>query len=183
MGNDTGGAICQFVLDTDASRIGRLVLTNCDAFDNFPPAPFDTLFKSFRSAGGDPCADGADEGHGGAPLPAGLRDAGRRPGRRPDARVGRALPDATPTCAATPPSSSAPSIRASCWTWPPASVGFERPVLLVWGTEDRFFKLDFARRLADVFPDARLVEIEGGRTFVPLDHPERLAGRSRPWRP
>ena len=50
VGNDTGGAICQFVLDTDASRIGRLVLTNCDAFDNFPPAPFDTLFKSFRSA-------------------------------------------------------------------------------------------------------------------------------------
>ena len=52
---------------------------------------------------------------------------------------------------------------------------FERPVLLVWGAKDRFFKLDFARRLADVFPDARLVEIEGGLTFVPLDHPERLA--------
>ena len=50
VGNDTGGAICQFVLDTDATRIGRLVLTNCDAFDNFPPAPFDTLFKSFSSA-------------------------------------------------------------------------------------------------------------------------------------
>ena len=52
---------------------------------------------------------------------------------------------------------------------------FERPVLLVWGNGDRFFKVDFARRLADVFPDARLVEIEGGRTFVPLEHPERLA--------
>ena len=52
---------------------------------------------------------------------------------------------------------------------------FERPVLLVWGNGDRFFKVDFARRLRDVFPDARLVEIEGGLTFVPLDHPERLA--------
>ena len=36
VGNDSGGAICQFVLDTDASRIGRLVLTNCDAFEQLP---------------------------------------------------------------------------------------------------------------------------------------------------
>ena len=49
VGNDTGGAICQFLLDTDASRVGRVVLTNCDAFTNFPPAPFGQLFKAFRS--------------------------------------------------------------------------------------------------------------------------------------
>ena len=49
VGNDTGGAICQFLLDSDASRIGRVVLTNCDAFTNFPPAPFGQLFKAFRS--------------------------------------------------------------------------------------------------------------------------------------
>ncbi len=41
VGNDTGGAVCQFLLDTDASRIGRLVLTNCDAFEQFPPASLD----------------------------------------------------------------------------------------------------------------------------------------------
>jgi pimeloyl-ACP methyl ester carboxylesterase len=49
VGNDTGGAICQFLLDSDPSRIGRVVLTNCDAFTNFPPAPFGGLFKAFRS--------------------------------------------------------------------------------------------------------------------------------------
>ena len=49
VGNDTGGAICQFLLDGDASRIGRVVLTNCDAFTNFPPAPFGQLFRAFRS--------------------------------------------------------------------------------------------------------------------------------------
>ena len=42
VGNDTGGAICQFVLDT-TPPIGRVVLTNCDAFENFPPSPFDKL--------------------------------------------------------------------------------------------------------------------------------------------
>ena len=52
---------------------------------------------------------------------------------------------------------------------------FDGPALLVWGAGDRFFKLDFARRLRDTFADARLVEIENGRTFVPHDEPARLA--------
>ena len=45
----------------------------------------------------------------------------------------------------------------------------------MWGAADRFFKLDFARRLCATFADGRLVEIENGRTFVPHDEPERLA--------
>ena len=52
---------------------------------------------------------------------------------------------------------------------------FDGPALLVWGMADRFFKPAFAQRLRDAFADARLVEIEGGRTFVPHDHPDRLA--------
>jgi pimeloyl-ACP methyl ester carboxylesterase len=39
----------------------------------------------------------------------------------------------------------------------------------------RFFPLPLARRLAGAFPDARLVEVEGGRTFLPLDEPGRIA--------
>jgi len=53
--------------------------------------------------------------------------------------------------------------------------GFAGPALLVWGTADRFFKLEFARRLAGVLADARLVEVRGSLTFVSIDHPERLA--------
>ena len=30
-------------------------------------------------------------------------------------------------------------------------------------------------RLAAAFPDARLVEVEGGHTFLPLDEPVRVA--------
>jgi pimeloyl-ACP methyl ester carboxylesterase len=50
VGNDTGGALSQFLIDTDPGRIGRLVLTNCDAFDKFPPPPLDQMFKAGRSA-------------------------------------------------------------------------------------------------------------------------------------
>lgn len=51
---------------------------------------------------------------------------------------------------------------------------FTRPVL-PWGTDDRFFTPPLARRLADAFPDARLVEVKGGHTFLPLDEPDRIA--------
>jgi pimeloyl-ACP methyl ester carboxylesterase len=45
----------------------------------------------------------------------------------------------------------------------------------VWGAADRYFPLPFARKLAAAFPDARLVEVDGGRTFLPLDEPDRVA--------
>src|SRR4029079_3927319 len=40
VGNDTGGAICQLVVTRHPERIGRLVLTPCDAYENFLPPAF-----------------------------------------------------------------------------------------------------------------------------------------------
>ncbi|MGI8845203.1 MAG: alpha/beta fold hydrolase [Thermoleophilaceae bacterium] len=175
VGNDTGGAICQFVLDTDASRIGRLVLTNCDAFDHFPPAPFDVLFKSFRSATAIrglmlPMKSAAVR-H----SPAGfglLVDTPLDPEQTHD-WIAPCLADAG---VRTDVARFVKAVDPGELLDVAARLGtFEGPVLLVWGAADRFFKLELAYRLRDVFPDARLVEIEGGRTFVPHDHPERLA--------
>jgi pimeloyl-ACP methyl ester carboxylesterase len=53
--------------------------------------------------------------------------------------------------------------------------GFDRPVLLAWGGDDRLFPLDLAKRLAARFPNARLEVVPNARTFVPLDEPARLA--------
>ena len=52
---------------------------------------------------------------------------------------------------------------------------FDRPTMLAWATEDRFFKLSFAERLADTIPGATLERIEDSYTFVSEDQPERLA--------
>ena len=46
VGNDTGGAICQIVIAEHADRIGRLVLTNCDAFEVFPPRKLLPLYRA-----------------------------------------------------------------------------------------------------------------------------------------
>ena len=40
VGNDSGGAISQILVTRHPERIGRLVLTNCDTHDNFPPGIF-----------------------------------------------------------------------------------------------------------------------------------------------
>ena len=52
IGNDTGGAICQLVVAEHPDRIGRLVLTSCDALDVFPPAMVGYLPIAARVPGG-----------------------------------------------------------------------------------------------------------------------------------
>jgi pimeloyl-ACP methyl ester carboxylesterase len=175
VGNDTGGAICQFLLDTDASRIGRVVLTNCDAFTNFPPAPFGQLFKAFRS----PSAIRA--------LLAPMRATAVRHSPAGFGLLVRQPLDPDQTRAWVEPCLSDPAIRQDVARFAkevdPQDLNaasnnlasFGGRALLVWGTGDRFFKLDYAQRLRSTFSDARLVEIEHGRTFVPHDEPARLA--------
>ncbi len=175
VGNDTGGAICQFLLDSDASRIGRVVLTNCDAFTNFPPAPFGQLFKAFRS----PRAIRA--------LMAPMRASAVRHSPAGFGLLVNQPLDADQTREWVEPCLSDPAIRRDVARFAqevdPADLDaasnrlgeFAGPALLVWGAADRFFKLDFARRLCTAFADARLVEIENGRTFIPHDEPTRLA--------
>lgn len=179
VGNDTGGALCQFVIDADATRIGRLVLTNCDAFDQFPPPPFGLIVKAARRPGrirflmntirprllrhsalgyGPLVATPLDRGMTRRWITPALTDRGVR---RDTAKFMRAIRPADLLDVST------------------RLHRFDRPVLLVWGAADRFFRLDLARRLAAAFPDARLVEVAGGRTFLPLDEPQRVADAIR----
>ena len=57
--------------------------------------------------------------------------------------------------------------------------GFERPVLVAWASEDRIMPLEHGRRLAETFPNGRLVEIADSYTLVPEDQPIELAGHIR----
>jgi pimeloyl-ACP methyl ester carboxylesterase len=52
---------------------------------------------------------------------------------------------------------------------------FEKPVLLAWAPEDRFFKWRYAERLAEAIPNSRLERIEDSYSFVSEDQPERTA--------
>jgi pimeloyl-ACP methyl ester carboxylesterase len=183
VGNDTGGALCQFLLDTDPSRIARVVLTNCDAFDNFPPAPFSLLFKFFRSPTAIRALLTPMRATSIRHSPAGFGLLVNEPLNAEQTRdwVTPCLTDsairqdvASFAKAVDPQDLNAASERLGA---------FNGAALLVWGTSDRFFKLDFARRLRDAFVDARLVDIEGGRTFIPHDEAARLAAEIAAFQP
>ena len=175
VGNDTGGAICQFLLDSDASRIGRVVLTNCDAFTHFPPAPFGQLFKAFRSPLRIQALMAPMRATAVRHSPAGFGLLVNQPLDAEQTRgwIEQCLSDAAIrenvarfAQKVDPDDLNAASRRLG---------DFDGPALLVWGAGDRFFELDYARELCETFADGRLVEIERGRTFVPHDEPARLA--------
>src|SRR3954470_3645704 len=52
VGNDTGGAISQVLVTERPERVGSLVLTTCDAFEDFPPAAFKGLVLAGKVPGG-----------------------------------------------------------------------------------------------------------------------------------
>jgi pimeloyl-ACP methyl ester carboxylesterase len=173
--NDSGGAVSQILVTERPDRVGRLALTNCDSFEHFPPGTFKTMVWMARAPGGysilvnsmrlrairtSPIAYGAltsgpaDDGLLRAFTEPQVRDAGiRRDGRK---FVGAMRPADTLAAGAKLPS-------------------LEIPALIAWGVEDRFFKLDHARRIAAAIPDSKLVEIAGASTFVMLDRPHEVA--------
>jgi pimeloyl-ACP methyl ester carboxylesterase len=53
--------------------------------------------------------------------------------------------------------------------------GFDRPALVVWAISDRVMPLEHGRRLAELLPQGRLVEVEDSYTLIPLDQPAKLA--------
>jgi pimeloyl-ACP methyl ester carboxylesterase len=175
VGNDTGGAVCQFLLDEDASRIGRLVLTNCDAFDVFPPFPFNLLFRLGRHPVASRIALQPMRWSFLANGPLGFGPLTKRPLTTEE------------TTRWLRPSLTSEAVRQDTARflrgWSPGDLAdvatrlhrFDRPVLIAWAPEDRFFKIRLGERLAETFPDARLVRFPDARTFVALDQPERLA--------
>jgi pimeloyl-ACP methyl ester carboxylesterase len=56
---------------------------------------------------------------------------------------------------------------------------FDRPALIAWAGEDRVMPPEHGRRLAELLPQGRLVEVDDSDTLIPLDRPEALAAAIR----
>ncbi|HEY1841684.1 MAG TPA: alpha/beta hydrolase [Mycobacterium sp.] len=175
--NDTGGGLVLASLGDptlDTSRIARLVLTNCDSYEHFPPGSFVQIVKlcRFSTALGGAVVRLLATGPGQVLFLKAVSKHPPAPERQREifgafATSGAARRDAVTVTAALDP---ALTLRAA-----PAIEAFDRPVTLAWGTEDQLFPLDHARRLGDAFPHATLIEIPDSSTFVMLDAPRELA--------
>jgi pimeloyl-ACP methyl ester carboxylesterase len=173
VGNDTGTALCQFVIDTDASRIGRMILTNGDAFDQFPPSSLAPVFKLGRRPAGV------------YTLMSIMRPTWIRQ-RLQRQNVSNPI-DPALTRRWITPALSERGVRRDTAKFlrgvDPAELlevstrlrRFTKPVLVLWGAADRLFPVGLAHRLQNAFPNARLIEIPDGRLFFPLDEPQQVA--------
>jgi pimeloyl-ACP methyl ester carboxylesterase len=56
---------------------------------------------------------------------------------------------------------------------------FERPALVVWAAEDRVMPPEHGRRLAELLPRGRLIEIDDSYTLIPEDRPVELPASSK----
>lgn len=174
IGNDSGGAISQVMAAELPQRLGRVVLTNCDMYDAFPPKMFG-YFKLLPYIPGGMWITGHSlKIRALWPLPfvfgslTNKVDAKkihrwteallanklvRRDVRRLIKSVG---PDITNRAAETLKST-------------------KLPFLLAWGANDKAFKPALAERFCREVPTAKLVMIDNCKTLVCWDQPEQLA--------
>ncbi len=177
--NDTGGAIAQIVAANHPERIGALVLTDCDAFDTFPPKMFAYLRVLPHIPGAFaitaqtlrlkalwrlPLTFGlGTKGPLDEELVAGwLRPLRENPAIRPDVKA--VLRGAHPR-----------HLHAVV----PRFGAFRKPVVLCWSREDRLFPPALAERLAAAFPDSRIDWVDDAWLFVPLDRPDAVIASIR----
>lgn len=173
--NDTAGALSQVLVTRRPDAVGRLVLTPCDAFENFLP----WMFKPLRIMGGY--------------IPGSAAVLGNimrvRALQRSAAAFGwltkRGFPPEIADSFLEPARSNRGARRDVAkvlrgihkrYTLDAAAElpGWGKPALVVWATEDRVFPLEHGRRLAQLL-SAEIVEVDDSYSFVPEDQPERLA--------
>jgi pimeloyl-ACP methyl ester carboxylesterase len=185
VGNDTGGALVQLLVCEGAARVDRIVLASVDAFDNFPPG---LTGKTLVLAGKLPPAL-----FGLFMQQLRLRPLRRLPiafgwlTKRADATTARWIKpvlqqseirrDAVHVLRTI---SAEPNLMREAAECLPT---FDRPALVVWAQEDRVMPPEHGRRLAELLPQGRLVEITDSYTLIPLDQPARLAQAIREFTP
>ena len=177
--NDTGGAVAQWLVGHDPDRIGRLVLTSCDAFEKFPPTPQRYLEVAARSRAlmwlvgwtvrftfvqRMPTAYGWVTQR---PVDPAIMRSYTSP-IRTQAGVRHDLQRLLRAVDTRHTFEAAESLR-----------GFDKPALVLWADGDKIFPRDHGRRLAELLPQGRFEMVPDSRTFIPEDQPGKLTAAVR----
>ena len=173
VGNDSGGAMSQVLVTSHPERIGRLVLTNCDTHENFPPGMFKAMPPIAKLPGGmfllaapfriDALARRAFKPFAKTKIPDELIASWMAPAKT-DSKVLRDAAKVTAGMNKRHTLAAAEKLRNS-----------QLPILLTWAPGDKYFPISYAERLAGEAGNAKLVRIPDAKTFVALDQPQRLA--------
>ncbi len=174
VGNDSGGAISQVVAMNHPERLGRVVLSNCDMYDDFPPKIFGYFNLLPYIPGGLTMAARALKTRAlwGLPFVFGRLTNevdGVKIDRWADAMLASAdvRRDARKVLLGFGPDVTNEAAAALQST--------ELPFLVAWGADDKAFKPALAERFCAEIPTAQLVMIDDCKTLVCWDQPKRFA--------
>jgi pimeloyl-ACP methyl ester carboxylesterase len=175
--NDTAGGLLLLSLATGhpaLERIGRLVLTNCESYDKFPPDALrkvSALCRSRPRLARSLTRMQARSSTARRKVVASVAANGLDQERTesffgPARRDGRVADDLVAAMAGFRPQLLLDAAKVI--------PDYDRPVLLVWGESCEFFPITDAQRLASDFPRGALVSVPGAKTWVPVDDPDAL---------
>ncbi|MFE9487503.1 alpha/beta fold hydrolase [Streptomyces sp. NPDC006641] len=176
--NDAGTA--QFLPGVRDERIARLVLISCEAPDNYPPGiQGRTLVAASRMQGGLFLLLQSFRVHFLVAMGGSL--GGMTAHGIPYERVRRWYrPLLTDRAIRRDLARLLRSTRKDTYLRAAERLRhFDRPALVAWGAEDRLMPPATGRRLAELLPQGRYVEIPGAGTLVPVDNPAALVGALR----
>jgi pimeloyl-ACP methyl ester carboxylesterase len=172
--NDTGMA--QLIAADAPDWLARVVITSCEAFDNYPPGiPGKVVGAVGKLPGGvnfamqqlrvrplrrSPLTFGLMTKR---PIPHDMFDGWLEPLQTQKA-IRRDLTKYLRAVDRQEFTRNAERLR-----------DFDRPALVVWAAEDRVMPAEHGRRLAEHQPPGRYVEVADSRTLIPLDQPVALA--------
>jgi pimeloyl-ACP methyl ester carboxylesterase len=179
--NDTGGAVAQIVAARHPERLRTLTLTNCDTHDNVPPPAFQPTVDLARAGALAPSAPALL-----ADLEA-ARSAVFGSGYEHPESLGLDVVRAflepvlgTPERARAFEQLLARLEPSDLLAVEPLLARLDVPTLVVWGTGDEFFELDWAYWLRGTIPGVtEVVELEGAKLFFPDERAAELAALLR----
>jgi pimeloyl-ACP methyl ester carboxylesterase len=175
--NDTGGGITLAALGDSAldwGRVSRLVFTNCDSFEHFPPRSFAPIVRlcAVNQTVGAAVLHALATRPGRAFFASAVTKHGIDAARHSAIFGGFAASGDVRREAARFTAELAPRYTMAAVE---ALKACQKPVLMVWGADDKLFPLAHAERLAKTFPRGVLRRIEDSSTYVMLDQPEQTA--------
>lgn len=173
VGNDSGGAMSQVLVTTHPERIGRLVLTNCDTHENFPPGIFKTMPPLAKLPGGMFALSLPFR----IPAVARFAFAPFTKTKLPNDLIASWMEPASSDSAVLRDAAKVTAGMNKRYTLEAAEKlrGSQLPIRLLWAPGDRLFPISYAERLANEAGNATLVQIPDASTFVSLDQPGRVA--------
>lgn len=170
VGNDSGGGIAQIFAAENPARVRTLTLTDCDAHDNWPPEAFKPFLEMAAAGGLRGTLEAMLANKNVYRSPEALGPAYEYPEKVADETIETYL---RPLLRSEQRTRDFQRFLAAfdCRHTLAVEAGLRQlhaPTLIVWGTDDIYFDVQWSHWLAATIPGTRRrIELKGARIFFP----------------